>query len=163
MALTFPANPVNGSTATTGGVNWTYDGYRWVMTQTASGYTGSQGSTGLTGYTGSAGINATYLLPVETQASNYVLTQADNGYILTSTGGNITINPGTISSGSNFIIYNNSGGAMLIIANTGVTMYKSGISTTAATSAQLVQFGYGTILCVNSSSSTFTISGPGIS
>ena len=67
MALSFPSNPYQGQTATTGGRNWVFNGAEWVSVgalgyqgslgfQGSSGYFGSSGYLGSVGFAGSAGI-----------------------------------------------------------------------------------------------------------
>lgn len=64
MPISFPSNPTNGQTTTTGGRTWTFNGVEWATT----GTTGFQGSVGFTGSTGNFSQTLTVALSDETSA-----------------------------------------------------------------------------------------------
>jgi hypothetical protein len=118
-----------------------------------TGPTGIAGATGATGATGPATVTATGAVAA------YTVVAGDNGKYINITTGGVTINTSTaMTSGQNFVIYNNSGSPQTITA-TGVTLRLAGTSSTG--NRTLPQRGLATVLCVGSND--YVISGPGIS
>ena len=85
MSLIFPSNPTVGQTTYTGDNFWSWDGERWYIIPSTSGYTGSIGFTGSAGlqgpaggYTGSAGFGRPVAVQVfvSTSSSTYTLNSA---------------------------------------------------------------------------------------
>jgi Collagen triple helix repeat (20 copies) len=120
-----------------------------LMTNGSSGYTGSTGI----GYTGSIGTT----LPLNNQSATYVLQTSDNGSVVSATA-NVTVNAGVFSNGQNVTIFNNTPANVNIIANTGVTFYLAGSSSTG--NRILQTRGVSTLICVNVN--TFVATGAGL-
>ena len=117
----------------------------------STGYTGSIGSTG---YTGSIGTT----LPFNPQSGTYLVRTSDNGSLISAVA-NVTVNTGIFTNGQNFSVFNNTSANITIIANTGVTFYLAGTSSTG--NRILATRGLATLICVNTS--TFVATGAGIS
>lgn len=121
-----------------------------------TGFTGSIGSRGYDGsygFTGSAGPSS---LPVSNQTSVYVPSVDDIGKLVSSNS-NIVINTGVFSLGHTFTIFNNSTANTTISPNTNVTIIWAGIANTGP--RLLLPYGLASLICVNSTSNTFVISG----
>jgi hypothetical protein len=136
---------------TTGGVSWAI-----APAQGPTGYTGSIGAT--TGYTGSPGSN--YDLGINSQTTSYSLQSSDDGKFISTTAG-VTVPSSIFNAGQSVSIYNNSSSSITITQGSGVTMYIVGTATTG--NRTLAQRGFATVFCVNASSSTFIITGGGVS
>ena len=119
----------------------------------ANGPRGFTGSIGGLGYTGSAGPSS---LPVVNTSIVYIPTVSDIGDLI-STSANVIINGGIFSQGHTFTIYNNSLSNTTISTNTNVTLIWAGVANTGQ--RILLPRGLASVICVNTTSNTFVISG----
>jgi hypothetical protein len=126
-----------------------------VGIQGTPGFKGSTGDPGgATGYAGSVGVTT---LPLNVQSVSYVLQPTDNGSLVATTA-NVTVNAGVFYNGQNVTLFNNTSANVSIIANTGVTFYLAGSSSTG--NRILQTRGLSTLVCVNTN--TFVVTGAGV-
>lgn len=99
-------------------------------------------------------------IPQISQSSSYVLTATDAGrHVSISTGG-VTVPESVFQTGDTITIYNNSGAAQTITQGTNVILRFAGSASTG--NRTLYQYGLCSILCVSGVSTTFVISGAGL-
>jgi hypothetical protein len=160
MAINFPDPPLTtGQTFTASQRTWTWNGRAWQASSTTAGYTGSAGTNGALGYTGSIGYSGSIgpagsTFSVLLKSSAYTLQSSDDGYLIITTGGGITVPAAIFSVGQNVTIFNNSASSQTITQSFGVTMYWVSSTTGNRT---LAAYGLVTIVCVGTN--TFVISG----
>jgi hypothetical protein len=97
-------------------------------------------------------------VPENIEVAAYTVVAADNGGFINITTGGVTIDTSTaMTSGQNFVIYNNSASTQTLTA-TGITLRLAGTATTG--NRVIPQRGLATVLCVGSND--YVISGPGV-
>lgn len=99
-------------------------------------------------------------IPIINKTSGYTLTKADNGDLIAITTGGITVPANIFANGDAVSIYNQSG-ASQSITTSAVTCYLAGTSTTTSPRT-LLQRGIATVICINSDTNEFVISGAGL-
>lgn len=98
------------------------------------------------------------LVPTRAVSTNSNINQADSGSLVIRTGGNITaLAPD--QAGRIVTIANNSTGSMSILAGSGVTLILAGTLTTGTRGLS----GYGTATLTSINTTTWLVSGPGVS
>lgn len=98
-------------------------------------------------------------VPSNGQSTAYVLLATDNGKFIKTNAG-VTVPSGVFSTGNTISIYNNSASSITITEGSGVTMRLVGSSTVG--NRTLALRGLATILCVNSATNEFVITGGGL-
>lgn len=103
------------------------------------------------------------VIPVNTQTSAYTLVASDIGKFISITTGGVTVPASIFNPGDAISIYNNSTAPQTITQGASVTMYLGG--TALMGNRTISQRGIATILCIANTypSSTFVISGAGVS
>lgn len=139
---------------------WYQSANNWIGinggTNGPTGFTGSTGSRGYDGSIGFTGSSGPSSLPISNQTAIYVPTVSDIGKLISSNS-NIVINTGVFSLGHTFTIFNNSTANTTISPNTNVTIIWAGVANTGP--RLLLPYGLASLICVNSTSNTFVISG----
>lgn len=100
-------------------------------------------------------------IPISNKTTGYTLAKVDNGVLIAITTGGITVPANIFANGDTVSIYNQSGSNQSITTSA-VTCYLAGTSTTASPRT-LLQRGLATVICINSATNEFLISGAGIS
>jgi hypothetical protein len=150
-----PYSNLNGAQGTTGlqGI---------LGAQGLQGLDGAFAAQGIQGLVGSQGVQGSLgqiSFPIVTQTSSYILQSSDNGKVISSLTGGVTVQLGVFNPGDNIVIFNNSTSSQNITQGTGVTLR---FPTTVFTGNRVLsQYGLATILCVDVG--VFTVSGPGVS
>ena len=99
-------------------------------------------------------------IPVLNKTTGYTLTKEDNGDLIAITTGGITIPANIFANGDAVSIYNQSGSSQSITTSA-VNCYLAGFSTNTSPRT-LAQRGLATVICINSSTNEFVISGAGL-
>ena len=99
-------------------------------------------------------------LPQNRQTTAYILTSTDAGKYIHLSGGNISIPAATFSNGDVVIVFNSQQIARTIGNSTSVTIVQPAANTTG--NVTIEGYGLASIMCVDSKSNTFTVSGAGV-
>lgn len=97
-------------------------------------------------------------ISVNSQSSSYTLVSGDVGKLVSIASSSLNVPSSTFNSGSVIIIYNNTSTNMTVSPNSGVTLYKSGTSTTGSINLYPRSIAY--LTCVDTN--TFVLSSSGI-
>ena len=98
-------------------------------------------------------------IPVKSSSTAYTLQASDDGQLVSTTTGGITVPAGIFKVGQTINIYNNSASSQTITQGSGVTMFQVGTAVTG--NRALAQRGLITIVCVDTN--TFVVTGGGLS
>ena len=98
-------------------------------------------------------------IPVKSSSTAYTLQASDDGQLVSTTTGGITVPAGIFKVGQTINIYNNSASSQTITQGSGVTMFQVGTAVTG--DRALAQRGLITIVCVDTN--TFVVTGGGLS
>ena len=97
---------------------------------------------------------------VQDSPSGYTLTATDAGAMVAISTGGITVPPNVFATGDIVSIYNNSGIAQTIYQGTNVIIRLAATSSTGT--RYLSQYGLCSVVCVSAATTTFVISGAGL-
>ena len=100
-------------------------------------------------------------VPQNSKTSAYVLESSDSGKHISITTGGVTVPANVFSTGDTITIFNNSSSNQTITQGSNVTLRLAGTASTG--NRTLSQYGVCNILCVSGITTTFVISGSGLS
>ena len=100
-------------------------------------------------------------IPQNPKTSAYILDVSDSGKHISITTGGVTVPAGVFSTGDTVAIFNNSSSNQTITQGTNVILRLAG--TASSGNRTLAQYGVCNILCVSGITTTFVISGSGLS
>jgi hypothetical protein len=100
-------------------------------------------------------------IPQNSKTSAYILDVSDSGKHISITTGGVTVPAGVFSTGDSTTIFNNSSSNQTITQGANVTLRLAG--TASVGNRTLAQYGVCNILCVSGITTTFVISGSGLS
>ena len=99
-------------------------------------------------------------IPQNAKTAQYTVVAGDSGKHISITSGGVIIPAAVFNTGDTFSIYNNSSSTQIITQGSSVTLRYAGSASVGNRS--LLQYGICTVLCVDSSTNTFVISGTGL-